>query len=143
LPTDLLLSALTIASWNGVTVEIIVPGRRDNKDFIIHMNRTNYQRLLDTKCKVYEYNGFIHSKYIVVDDQFVLTGSSNLDFRSLWINFENALLVDNQQFAKQMSRCFEDEKNNSIVVTQDLINCERTIKTKIKDLILSTYKPLL
>jgi hypothetical protein len=42
-----------------------------------------------------------------------------------------------------MSDCFQEDKNNTVAATQELVDKERTMKNKIKNLILSTYKPLL
>jgi cardiolipin synthase len=41
---------------------------------------------------------------VLVDDDFALVGTVNLDRRSLWLNFEVTLLVDNPSFVAQMTR---------------------------------------
>ena len=48
----------------------------------------------------------LHTKLVVLDD-VVHIGSSNLDIRSLFINMEIMLRVDDPQFAKQMRGYFE------------------------------------
>jgi cardiolipin synthase len=82
LPTELCLSSLKIAAHEGVDVKIIVPGKRDNKGFIITANRGQYLELINSRCKFYEYDGFIHSKYLIIDDKYIFLTSANFDFRS-------------------------------------------------------------
>jgi cardiolipin synthase len=82
------------------------------------MNRTGYKDLLDAKCSIYEYDGFIHSKYCIIDDRYVLIGSANLDGRSLFMNFENVILINNENFAKQISQNFEEDRANSRLVDE-------------------------
>ena len=38
--------------------------------------------------------GLLHTKSVIIDDHLVLVGSVNLDMRSLWLNFEATLVVD-------------------------------------------------
>ena len=40
---------------------------------------------------------------MVIDQQFCLVGTVNMDMRSLWLNFEVTLAVDDEEFTKQMS----------------------------------------
>ncbi|ELE2167906.1 cardiolipin synthase A, partial [Vibrio fluvialis] len=43
-----------------------------------------------------------HTKSVVIDRQFCLVGTVNLDMRSLWLNFEVTLAVDDQEFTQQL-----------------------------------------
>jgi cardiolipin synthase len=81
------------------------------------MNRGEYKSMLDAKCSIYEYNGFVHAKYYIIDNKYVLIGSCNLDFRSLLMHFENGILINNSTFAKQLSEVFNKDKLNSEAVT--------------------------
>jgi cardiolipin synthase len=81
-PTELCEGALFISARSGINVQIIVPGKSDNKNITLVTNRSYYERLLSQNCKVYEYDGFIHSKYLIIDDKIALVTSSNFDFRS-------------------------------------------------------------
>ena len=50
--------------------------------------------LTEAGVRVYEYTpGFIHSKVYLVDDRYAVTGTVNLDFRSLYLHFENAVFL--------------------------------------------------
>jgi cardiolipin synthase len=85
---DNLLSALSLAAKSGVDVRIITPYRYDKK--LVHITtRSYYHRLVQAGVKVYEYSiGFNHSKTFVADDIVGTVGTTNLDFRSLYLHFE-------------------------------------------------------
>lgn len=84
-------TALCNAAKAGVDVRIITPHIPDKKS-VFHVTRAHYPPLLEAGVKIYEYTpGFIHAKNFVVDDQFATVGTVNLDFRSLFLHFENGV----------------------------------------------------
>lgn len=84
-------TALCNAAKAGVDVRIITPHIPD-KQSVFHVTRAHYPPLLEAGVKIYEYTpGFIHAKNFVVDDQFATVGTVNLDFRSLFLHFENGV----------------------------------------------------
>lgn len=85
---DSMISALTLAAKSGVDVRIITPHIYDK--FFVHMTtRSYYRELLKAGVKIYEYtDGFIHSKVFLSDDITATVGTTNLDFRSLYLHFE-------------------------------------------------------
>lgn len=143
IPTELCSSALNIAARSGVNVEIIVPGKPDNKNFILIVNRSQYPELLKTHCKIYEYNGFIHSKYLIIDDKYVLVTTANFDYRSFWNNFESGVLIQSTKFSEQMCQIFADEINNSILITDEMSKNFITFTSRLRLMIFALYKPLL
>lgn len=89
-------TALVSAAKSGVDVRIMTPHIPDKKT-VFQMTRAHYEPLIRGGVKIYEYTpGFIHAKSFAVDDRFGTVGSVNLDYRSLFLHFENgALLLDN------------------------------------------------
>ena len=86
---DDLLDAMLAAAQLGVDVRIIMPGIPDKK-LIFRMSRSFYQVLLTGGVKIYEYTpGFVHAKSLVCDDRAATVGTVNLDYRSLFLHFEN------------------------------------------------------
>ena len=81
-PTQSIIDSLSSAAMSGIKVELILPGRNDDKQTVI-ANRFHCTKLLSSGCKIYEYQGFIHSKYLIADDSIVFSGSNNMDYRSL------------------------------------------------------------
>ncbi|MBP1760462.1 MAG: hypothetical protein H6Q64_4 [Firmicutes bacterium] len=81
-------TALRLAAKRGVDIRIVTPHIPD-KWYVHSVTHSNYEILLETGVRIYEYTpGFIHSKTFVVDDQFAIVGTINLDYRSLFLHFE-------------------------------------------------------
>ena len=86
-----MLPALTSAAKCGVDVRIITPHVPD-KWYVHAVSRSHYQPLIEAGVKIYEYTpGFIHAKTFVVDDDYAVVGTINLDYRSLYLHFECAV----------------------------------------------------
>lgn len=86
-----MVSALTAAAKSGVDVRIITPYIPDKK-LVNSVTKSYYQPLIEGGVKIYEYlPGFIHSKTYVVDDEYSVVGSINMDFRSLYLHFEGGV----------------------------------------------------
>ncbi len=83
-----MVTALCAAAKGGVDVRIITPHKWDKR--IVHaVTRTYYKILVESGVKIYEYTpGFMHAKSFVVDDLFGVVGTINMDYRSLYLNFE-------------------------------------------------------
>ena len=112
---DGLLDAFVRAAQRGVDVRIIMPGIPDKK-LVYRMSRSYYRPLLEAGVKIYEYTpGFVHAKACVIDDVIGTIGTVNLDYRSLYLHFENnslfyrAPLLDDlrKDFAATQSLCQE------------------------------------
>lgn len=92
-----IITALCNASKMGIDVRIVMPGIPDKKA-VFMLSRSYYQILVDAGIKIYEYTpGFIHSKLIVVDDEFATVGTTNFDYRSLYLNYECGAWIYNDE----------------------------------------------
>jgi cardiolipin synthase len=88
-----LLSDIENTALRGVDVRIILPSIPDKK-IVNVMSKSYYARLLSAGVKIYEYSpGFIHAKTYLVDYEYALVGTVNLDYRSLVHHFENGVLM--------------------------------------------------
>ena len=82
---------LTTAAKSGIDVRIITTGIPD-KPYVFEMTRANYLALLRGGVRIFEYTpGFVHSKLFLADDESVAVGTVNLDFRSLYLHFEDGV----------------------------------------------------
>ena len=89
------IESLRSAARRGVDVKIILPGIPDKK-IIYGVTKTYFHDLLAAGVKIYLYKpGFIHSKCFVSDDKVATVGSINMDFRSLYLHFENGVVLYN------------------------------------------------
>lgn len=83
------VNALVLASCRGVDVRIVTPGIPDKKT-VFGVTRSFYETLIQGGVKIYEYTpGFVHAKVFVSDDRTATVGTINLDYRSLYLHFEN------------------------------------------------------
>lgn len=107
LPGDALLDALLRAAERGVDVRIIMPGIPDKK-IVFRMAHGFYPVLLKAGVKIYEYvPGFVHAKGCVVDDVVGTVGTVNLDYRSLFLHFENNSLFYGASLLADLKADFE------------------------------------
>lgn len=84
-------TALCNAAKAGVDVRIITPHIPD-KRYVFEVTRAHYPPLLEAGVKIYEYTpGFIHAKNFVVDGKYATVGTVNLDYRSLFLHFEDGV----------------------------------------------------
>lgn len=105
-----------IARKSGGTVRIITAAKSDNNATIAAARHT-YSRLLRRRVQMFEYQpAKLHTKLAIVDN-LVHIGSSNLDYRSLYINLEIMLRVEDSAFAEQMRGYFEREMADSMQIT--------------------------
>lgn len=87
------VSALSSAAKAGIDVRIITPHIPDKK-VIFEVTRAHYLPLLEAGVKIYEYTpGFIHAKTFAVDDRFGTVGTVNMDYRSMFLHFEDGVML--------------------------------------------------
>ena len=85
-----MVTAMNTAAKSGVDVRIITPHVPD-KWYVHAVSRSYYEMLVEAGVKIYEYTpGFVHAKTFVVDDEYAVVGTINLDYRSLYLHFECA-----------------------------------------------------
>ena len=84
-------TALRFAAERGVDVHLILPGKPD-KWFAYSLAKTHYKALLSSGVKISEWTpGFTHAKVVVADGREAVVGTINLDYRSLYHHFEDAV----------------------------------------------------
>ncbi|TNE64670.1 MAG: cardiolipin synthase [Alphaproteobacteria bacterium] len=88
LPEEALVSALKQAALRGVEVDILVPARNNLPLFAL-TSLAGVRQLVEAGCRLFlSAPPFDHSKLMLVDDEWLMFGSSNWDARSLKLNFE-------------------------------------------------------
>ena len=107
-PDDPLVAALRSAAERGVRVLLILPRRSDSL-MATHACNAFLQELLESGVEIYRFqSGLLHTKSVMVDESLMLVGSVNLDRRSLWLNFETTLLVDDAHFCAEFKRILQE-----------------------------------
>ncbi len=90
---NVMMSSLKFAAKRGVDVKIVLPGIPD-KGYAYCLARTYYKELIEEGVEIYEYTpGFTHAKMFISDDEKATVGTINLDYRSLFLHFENGCFI--------------------------------------------------
>lgn len=103
LPDQPLILALATAARRGITVDVVIPGR-NNLRLVNYAMTAQLDQIIRTGCRVWQASGpFDHSKLLTVDGAWSYIGSSNLDPRSLRLNFELDTEVYDHELAQWIS----------------------------------------
>ena len=117
LTTRKLRHALSYAAKRGVDVSLLLPGPISDHPWISHAARRYYRRLLHNGVKIYEYQPrFIHAKIILADD-WISIGSSNLDRWNQFWNLDANQAVRDKHLAEQTHHLFEADFKQSELIT--------------------------
>ena len=118
LPVGQVRRTLFQSAQRGVRVRVVLPSFSD-MPFIQRATRYFYDVLLRRRCEVFErQQRMLHSKVLIMDDEYVVLGSSNFDVRSLWINWEFVVVIRSRRLAALMTEVVSREAQESVRVTQ-------------------------
>lgn len=111
MPDETFLQALKCAAMSGVDVRLMIPEKSDSM-IADYASMSYLGPLLDSGVKVLLYGGgMLHSKTVVCDDYVSSIGSTNLDFRSFFYNFEVSAFVYDKPVALEVKRVFLDDQS--------------------------------
>lgn len=135
------LMALSSAAKAGVDVRIITPHIPDKK-IIFELTRAHYQQLLEAGVQIFEYTpGFIHAKVFAVDDRYGTVGTVNMDYRSMFLHFENGVaLYDSSSILDIKKDFFETQSISCRVNLEDCKNI--ALPRRIFRALLRVFAPL-
>ncbi|MCF2906506.1 cardiolipin synthase [Octadecabacter sp. CECT 8868] len=121
-PDATVLEALCAAAHRGVIVTLIFPQTNDSW-IVAAASRSYYRKLLSAGCEIHEFKGgLLHAKTLTIDGKVSLIGSSNLDLRSFDLNYENNILLqDNETTAAIRKRQGEYIIQSDRVALSDVI----------------------
>ena len=138
---DFLRASLCQAALRGVDVRIVTPSIPDKKT-VYRLTRANYPVLMSAGVKIYEYTlGFIHSKSMLCDGEAAIVGTINLDYRSLYHHFENAVYFSGSEAVQALKRDCEETFSVSKECTPE--NTKRGFLGKLIDSVLRVFETLL
>jgi len=142
LPEPTIIAALNLAAMRGVSVDILLPAK-GNLPFVQWASRAQWWQVLQRGCRVWlNPPPFDHSKIFVVDDCWVMVGSTNWDPRSLRLNFEfNAECYD-PTLARTLSAWFAERLLHGHQVTLAEVDA-RPLPVKLSDGFARLFAPYL
>lgn len=136
-----LINALILAAKNGADVRIITPGVPD-KRIVYSITRSYYRQLIRGGVKIYEYTpGFVHAKIFVSDDEVAAVGTVNLDYRSLYLHFENGTFIYGSSKVLDVRDDFLKTCELSHLVTKE--ECRRGLLSEMFTAVLRIFAPMM
>lgn len=139
---NVMMSSLKFAAKRGVDVKIVMPGIPD-KAYAYCIARTYYYELIEAGVEIYEYTpGFTHAKMFISDDEKATVGTINLDYRSLFLHFENGCFIYKNKTILDIEEDYQQMLRESKKVS--LIECRnRPILYKACGKLLRLLAPLM
>ncbi len=136
-----MLNALCLAAKRGVDVRIVTPDIPDKK-LVFRLTRSYYPPLLKAGVKIYQYTpGFIHAKSYVCDDNMAVVGTINMDYRSLYLQFEcGTLLMYNSQIKEIKKDALAIFEKSRVITMED---CHDTVTGSLIDDLLRAASPMM
>lgn len=142
IPDQSFSEALKMAILSGVEVKIMIPSFPDHP-FVYWGTYANAGAMADLGAKVYVYKkGFLHQKVLIVDDEVVSVGTTNIDNRSFALNFEVNTFIYNIEEAIKHREIFEMDVEDSELLTYEKYN-ERGKMIRFKESIANLIAPIL
>ncbi|HNX65155.1 MAG TPA: phospholipase D-like domain-containing protein [Oscillospiraceae bacterium] len=136
-----MITALILAQESGVDVRIITPYIPD-KWYVHTVTHSNYPVLVQAGVRIYEFEpGFIHSKTIIADDEIGIVGTTNFDFRSFYLHFENGIYMYKSKAVMQVKNDYDQMMNQCIEITPE--KCKTTLLKKFILSVMKLFSPFL
>lgn len=142
IPDEVLQRSLIVKARTGKKVTILVPLKSNHR--ITDLARAYYLReLINAGAEVRVYlPGMNHGKILIADGKIAMTGSANVDFRSLFLNYEIGAFFydahDIQAFESWISTMMKDSD-----LYQNAINKKRSILRELGEDLSRLLTPVL
>lgn len=138
---NLFLKAITNQVKSGVEVIFLVPEVADKK-IVYWMTENNFNEILNAGGKIYKFKGgFNHAKTLIIDSDYAVVGTVNVDYRSMFLHFECSNLLMKTPIIKDIKADFENTIASSIEIDY-VKNRKRNPFKKIISFFLSIFGPL-
>jgi len=116
IPDESLIMALKTAALSGLDVRILVQGIPEHKLTYLAMN-SYFEDLLQAGVRIFKYmKGTLHAKILLIDNHLASVGSSNMDLRSFFLDFEINAFIFDQSLTEQLVQNFESDLQESTEV---------------------------
>lgn len=141
IPDASILDELKTAAASGVQIELMVPGIRSS--FFLEPVTTHYAgQLLEYGAKVYRYNGYVHAKTMIIDDELCCIGSVNMDMRSLLVDDEVCGVFYSNEFVRQYSEIYTEDIQHCVPYTWQEFH-SRSMADRAKERVFLPFAPLM
>jgi len=111
---------------------LLMTAAKSDSEITVAAARHSYQLLLRRGVKIWEYRpARLHTKLLVLDDA-VYVGSANFDIRSLFLNLELMLRIEDKAFADAMRTYAASERRAAQRISPQLHTRRRTLFARIR-----------
>lgn len=112
-PNEVIIDGLILAALSGIDVRIMLPKKADH--LMVHWCSFSYYPIMEKSgIKIYRYEkGFLHQKVWLMDNSVAAIGTTNLDNRSLELNFEVMLINFEKYFIEEVENMLKEDFENS------------------------------
>jgi cardiolipin synthase len=125
-----LLDALRLARYRGADVRLLTIMRPDHY-LSFYAGRYYFSELLECGIQVHLYRkGMMHSKFMLVDGEWGLISSANLDIRSLRLDFEAGVLLHSPSLVLEMESAFERDLADAVPLVAEEFQA-RPLRTRL------------
>lgn len=109
IPDLILERCLDLCLVKNIEVNLIVPAQSDS--YSVQLINQHYIKKIARKgANVYLYaDGFMHQKVLLIDESKAIIGTSNFDNRSIYLNFETSILIEDSSVAKEVKTMLDED----------------------------------
>lgn len=142
LPNRAQLAAINTASLRGVRVDILLP-QQNNLPYVAWATNALLFELLEHNTQIYfQPPPFAHSKLLLIDDEYALVGSANIDPRSLRLNFEFNVEVFDPETVAELVHHFDKSREQAQKISLEDMD-KRTLPIRLRDSFFRLFSPYL
>ena len=138
-----MFEAVESCTERGVKVEMIL--RNEDRPTLIRAAEYASKDLLDAGVELRKENADeltnnsrLHEKLVIIDERYIICGSSNFNHRSMWSSSEVTLVIDCPELAKEMKEHYLEIRDNSTEITYEQAEQWHTLLKKL-DFLVNLY----
>lgn len=141
IPDASILDALKTAAASGVEIQLMIPGIKAS--FFLDPVTNYYSgQLLEYGTKVYKYQGYIHAKTMIIDEELCCIGSVNMDMRSLMVDDEVCGVFYENELVQRYNQIYEEDITHCTPYTWEVFQ-KRGRKERMLESIFFLFAPLM
>lgn len=142
IPDESIQTALLVAAYSGVEVNVMIPCKPDHP-FVYWATMSYVGELIMAGANCYTYdNGFLHAKGMSIDGEACCYGTANMDIRSFALNFEVNAMIYDEKIAQQMEEIFKEDLKLCTQITKDRYK-GRSLWLRFKEQVCRLLSPVL
>lgn len=135
--------ALIEAVERGVDVRVLTPGVNNDRMSTYHASRASYEELIGGGVRIYHYRPtMVHAKTLVADSCWSSIGTINFDNRSMVLNDEVAVVMQDQTCGEKLEGAFLEDLEFADEVTLEEVE-NRGLTDRLKEVFYRAFAPLL